>query len=276
MVQKTQFKWDARPNALETVYEFMQPSVRFTLDDCVELPEEVFITQAPELSKQQEKAYKAMWDELQADIDGVTATAVNEAAKMNKLLQISCGAVYTDSEDDSGARDYADLTPKPRLDAMCEVINESEGKVLVFVPFANAIEIVKKKLTSEGIGFRIITGASGKTARDSAFNDFRNDPSVRVLVAQPATMSHGLTLTEATTILWYGLVVNNETFEQANARVRRPGQTRKTAVVAFATTAVEKRLLRRLRDKQSAQGLLLEMIRNGIDPKATTEEDDGR
>jgi len=87
------------------------------------------------------------------------------------------------------------------------------------------------------------------------------EPDVKVLLAQPATMSHGLTLTEATTIIWYGLITSYETFEQANARVRRPGQKKKTAVVIFATTAAEKKVLRLLRNKGQSQDKLLDLLR---------------
>lgn len=262
MRQVSTYKWVPKDDAMQTVYRLMQPSIRYSLDDCVELPEEVFIEREPELSKEQDKAYREMWATLQAEAEEGSITAVNEAVKFNKLLQIACGSVYgdTDGEDE---RDIIDLKPKPRLEAMLEVIEESEGKVIVFVPFTNSIQMVKKYLTEKKISYRVITGQTSNTKRTEAFTSFKNDQDVRVLVAQPATMSHGLTLTEATTILWYGLTASNEIFEQANARVRRPGQTKKTAIVVFASTSVEKHLHKRLKDKQSAQGLLLKLVSEG-------------
>jgi SNF2 family DNA or RNA helicase len=82
------------------------------------------------------------------------------------------------------------------------------------------------------------------------------------LVANAATMSHGLTLTAATTIVWYAPVHSNEIYEQACARVRRPGQTKTTVIVHIAGTDVERRVYKRLQDKQSMQGLLLEMMKD--------------
>lgn len=262
MTQLTSFKWAAKPDAETFVHRVMAPSVRFTLDDCVELPEQVVIEQAPELSKKQAKAYKDMRDKMHVQMDTEEVTAVNAAVLVNKLLQVSCGAVYANEEDEGQkTRRVMDLDPAPRLEALVEAIKESEGKVLVFVPFGNATEQVNKKLDKEHIGYVTITGSVNGGKRRELLDRFKTDPDVKVLVAQPATMSHGLTLTEATTIIWYGLITSYETFEQANARVRRPGQTKKTAIVIFATTPAEKRVLRLLRDKGESQDKLLDLLR---------------
>jgi SNF2 family DNA or RNA helicase len=80
-------------------------------------------------------------------------------------------------------------------------------------------------------------------------------------------MSHGLTLTAATTIVWYAPVHSNEIYEQACARVRRPGQTKKTVIVHIAGTPVERIIYKRLATKQSMQGVLLDMVQenNGVE-----------
>jgi len=74
-------------------------------------------------------------------------------------------------------------------------------------------------------------------------------------------MSHGLTLTAATTIVWYAPVHSNEVYSQACARVRRPGQTKKTAIVHVAGSAVEKQIYKRLSERESLQGVLLDMVK---------------
>jgi SNF2 family DNA or RNA helicase len=75
-------------------------------------------------------------------------------------------------------------------------------------------------------------------------------------------MSHGLTLTAATTIVWYAPVHSNEIYEQACARVRRPGQTKTTVIAHIAGSDIERRVYKRLQDKQSMQGILLEMMKD--------------
>ena len=86
-----------------------------------------------------------------------------------------------------------------------------------------------------------------------------------MLVANATTMSHGLTLTAATTIVWYAPVHSNEVYEQACARVRRPGQTRTTVIAHIAGSDIERRVYKRLQEKQSMQGVLLEMMKEGRD-----------
>ena len=84
---------------------------------------------------------------------------------------------------------------------------------------------------------------------------------MRVLVAQPGAMSHGLTLTAANTIVWFAPITSNETYLQANARITRPGQKVNQLIVMIEGTVMERRYYQRLKDKQKVQGLFIEMVR---------------
>ena len=277
MRQITQFKWAVKPEANDVVYQMMQPSIRFSLDDCTDLPEQTFITRDVEMTTEQKKAYKDMLSKLATEYQGGQILAVNEAVKANKLIQICCGVAYgTDG-------DTVVIPSKPRMDVLKEIIEESEGKVIVFVPLTGALEAVATEVSKmfatqaelvanklEGGGFlayevRVVHGDTSKSQRDQIFSDFQKQLNPRVLVANAATMSHGLTLTAATTIVWYAPVHSNEVYEQACARVRRPGQTRTTVIVHIAGSEVERRVYKRLQDKQSMQGLLLDMMKERPD-----------
>ena len=107
----------------------------------------------------------------------------------------------------------------------------------------------------------MVNGDTSKSERDRIFSQFQNTQYPRVLVANAATMSHGLTLTAATTIVWYAPIHSNEIYEQACARVRRPGQTKTTVIAHIAGSEVERKVYQRLETKQSMQGLLLEMMK---------------
>lgn len=253
--QISPFKWINRPEANDIVYQMMQPAIRFSLDDCTDLPEQLFVTRDVELTKEQDKAYKDMLSKLATEYAGGQILAVNEAVKANKLIQIACGVAY-------GANGEEVVIPsKPRIDVLKEIIEESEGKVIVFVPLTGALESVADELRKDW-SVEVVHGGTSKSSRDRIFHDFQKLDDPRVLVANAATMSHGLTLTAATTIVWYAPVHSNEIYEQACARVRRPGQTRTTLIVHIAGTDVERRVYRRLQDKQSMQGLLLDMMKN--------------
>lgn len=261
MRQITQFKWVAKDNALDIVRQSMQPAIRYALDDCVDLPEQIFEHRDVEMTTEQKKAYKDMLSKLTAELvsermEGVTLTAVNEAVKANKLIQIACGVAYgPDGEAVS-------IPATHRVEVLKECIDESEGKVLVFVPLTGVLDHLEKEL-SKHYSVAVVHGGTKKHERDQIFSDFQNTAEPRVLLANAATMSHGLTLTAATNIIWYAPVYSGEVYEQACARVRRPGQKKTTVIVHIAASEVERRAYARLKDKQRMQGLLLDLMKEG-------------
>jgi SNF2 family DNA or RNA helicase len=259
MRQVTQFKWVPRPEANDVVKKCMQPAVRFALDDCIDLPEQIFIYRTVEMTPEQRAAYKSMLLRLKTEYDGGEILAVNEAIKAGKLVQISCGAAY----DSSG--ETIVIPAAPRYDVLKEVIEESEGKVIVFVPLTGALEQVKKEIEPHW-SCAVINGATPKNERDEIFNNFQKEDDPHVLIANPGTMSHGLTLTAATTVVWFAPIWNHEQYQQACARVRRPGQSRTTVIVHLAASEVEDKIYKRLQNKETMQGLLLDMM------KGTSEE----
>ena len=254
MKQLSQFTWIAKPEATEIVQNVMQPSVRFTRDECVDLPPLMYETRQVALTKEQEKAYKEMVARLRTQADEGEITAVNEAVKMAKLVQIACGVVY--------ANDGSEVTipSKPRLDETREIVRAAEGKVIVFVPFVSSVNMVAEEL-SKDFTVEVIHGGVKKSERDRIFAAFQKGRDLKVLVAQPAAMSHGLTLTAASTIVWYSCVTSNETFEQANGRINRPGQKMNNFIIMLEGTPVEKRIYTRLRNKQKMQGALLDEVK---------------
>ena len=255
MRQISPFKWVARDNANDVVKEWMQPAIRYSLDDCTDLPPQTFMDREVEMSDEQKKAYKEMLNKLKTEVAGGEVLAVNEAVKANKLVQIACGMAY--AADGS----TISIPCNHRIEVLKEVIEESEGKVIVFVPLTAVLEHVAEQLKHHW-EVAIVHGETPKNQRDEIFDSFQKRPDPHVIVANPGTMSHGLTLTAATTIIWYAPVHSNDTYEQACARVRRPGQTRTTVIVHIAASEVERRIYERLKTKQKMQGLLLDMMKD--------------
>jgi SNF2 family DNA or RNA helicase len=105
-----------------------------------------------------------------------------------------------------------------------------------------------------------VTGETPANARNHIFNAFQSAAFPRVLVAHPKCMAHGLTLTAANTICWFTPTTSLETYEQACARITRPGQTRKSLIVHLTGTPVESKLYKRLQQKATTQGALLELF----------------
>jgi SNF2 family DNA or RNA helicase len=255
MKQLSQFKWIPRDNANDTVKEWMQPAIRFSLDDCTDLPEQIHINRDAQMSDEQRKAYVEMLSALKTEYEGGELLAVNEAVKANKLVQIACGVAYG-REGETIVLPAAD-----RINVLKELIEESEGKVIVFVPLTGVLEELAFELGQQW-EVATIHGGTPKHDRDTIFHDFQTKSSPHVLIANPATMSHGLTLTAATTIIWYAPVHSNDIYEQACARVRRPGQKKTTVIAHIAASEVERRIYQRLKTKQKMQGLLLDMMKD--------------
>lgn len=257
--QTSLHSWVPRDNAHEIVGQAMQPAVRFSRDECVDLPPVMYETRQVELTAAQNSAYKQMLTTMRTEAEEGQVIAVNEAVKMSKLVQIACGVVY----DTAG--EEITIPAKHRIQAVIEAVEQSQGKVIVFVPFVSSVRYVAEAIRGASAGrfeVGVIHGSVAKAERDSIFSAFqRTNSSLRVIVAQPAAMSHGLTLTAANTIVWYAPVTSNETFEQANGRITRPGQKLNQFIIMLEGAPVERKIYARLRTKQSMQGLLLDEVR---------------
>lgn len=256
MRQVSQFVWVPRDDALEYVQEVMQPAIRFHRDECIDLPPCMYETRTVPLTKEQQAAYKDMMTKLCTEIDEGQVTAVNEAVKAQKLIQIACGVAY------GSGGEHLQLDASPRYEAVLDILEQSEQKVIVFVPFVGVIAPLRAYLEVNGYTTEAVFGDVSKTDRDRIFGAFQKQTHPRVLVSIPQTMSHGLTLTAASTIVWFGPTTSADTYVQANARITRPGQKHSQLIIHLEGTPIESRYFQRLRDKESTQGILLDAIRN--------------
>ena len=236
MYKVTQFKWVAKPGSQDTVHQVLQPAIRFERSQCLDLPPVTHVEREAPLTPQQAKYYSLLKEKMTMVADGESVTAVNAATNINKLLQISGGAVYTDTGE------VIEFDVSNRLNAVLEVIEESSHKVLVFVPFTHTIELLKATLDKHGISNDVINGKVSVNKRSDIVTRFQNNPDPYVLIIQPQAASHGLTLTAANTIIWYAPVTSVETYLQANARINRPGQHNPMTIVHIKGSEIESRL----------------------------------
>ena len=236
MQQFSMYRWIPRPNAEQIVFDMLQPAIRFTKEECLDLPEVIHTSRYAPLTPSQRKYYKELKDQMLLEAAGEEISSVNAAAKMNKLLQISCGAVYSDS----GA--VVEFDVSDRLKAIREVIEEASHKVLIFVPFKHTISMLNEYLKKEGITCEVINGDVPVQARTRIFKDFQETKDPRVLVIQPQAAAHGVTLTAANVVIWYAPVTSTETYLQANARINRPGQRNAMTIVHIEGSPIERKL----------------------------------
>jgi SNF2 family DNA or RNA helicase len=255
MVMRAQgpFRWLARPNATETVHDAMQPAIRYTRDQCVDLPECMYVTREVPMTPEQATAYKTMLTHLYLEYGAGQVTAVNEAVKMSKLVQIACGVVYG-----RGGEEIV-LPNAPRIAEVLRIIEEAHTKTIVFVPYKSVLRYVAAEMEKSGLKVGVVSGDVPQAERARIFTAFQKG-DLDALCAQPAAMSHGLTLTAANTVIWYGPTTSNETYTQANARITRPGQRFAQFIVNIEGSAVERAAFRRLKNREKMQGLLLETV----------------
>jgi superfamily II DNA or RNA helicase len=256
MHKVTQFKWAPKPNANDIVYNCLQPAIRFTKEQCLDLPEMTYVKREVELTAQQKKYYEILRKQMMTTAGGEQITAANAAVNMNKLLQISCGAVYSDTGE------TVEFDVKNRYKVLREVIDESSQKVLIFVPFKHVIGILKEKLDKEGITTDVINGDVSANKRTAIFKQFQETNDPRVLIIQPQAAAHGVTLTAANTIVWWGPTSSLETYAQANARVHRSGQKHPCTVVQLQGSAVEKRIYKMLDDRINIHTKMIDLYQD--------------
>jgi len=259
MWQVTRFKWVPKEDATETVFKALQPAIRFTKDQCLDLPEMTYVKREVPLTAQQKKYYQQLHDQMLVRADGEEITAANAAIMMNKLMQISCGAVYSDDHE------TIEFDIKNRYNVLREVIDESSQKVLIFVPFRHTIKILVERLRRDGITAEFISGDVSAGKRTEIFKRFQTQDDPRVLVIQPQAAAHGVTLTAANTVVWWGPTSSLETYAQANARVHRSGQKHKCTVVQLQGSSVEKRVYNLLDNRINVHTKIVDLYKDLLD-----------
>lgn len=255
MFRATRFKWVPKEDAYQQVFDALQPAIRFTKKECLDLPPVITETREVQLTPQQQKYYKLLKEKMVMQAAGEMITAINAAAGVNKLLQISAGAAYTDNKE------VVEFDCTPRLKVLLEVLRETDRKVLVFAMYRHSIDTIHKFLIDQGVNAAQITGsvtATQRTAIFKAFQESENGP--QVLIIQPQAAQHGVTLTAADTVVFWGPVMSVESYIQCIARTDRQGQTSdKVTAIHIQGSEIERRMFKRLANRVEDHSLLLKI-----------------
>jgi SNF2 family DNA or RNA helicase len=251
----TMFKWAAKPDAANKVFAALQPAIRYTKAQCMDLPPVVTLTREVPLTPQQAKYYNLLKTQMLVQAAGETITAVNAAAALNKLLQISAGIAYTDDKE------TIEFDATPRLNVLLEAVEQTERKVIIFALFRAAIESISTFLKKHGIASEEIHGGVTATKRGDIIRRFQTQAEPSVLVMQPQAAAHGITLTAADTVIFYGPLMSVEQYTQAIARADRKGQdSDKVTVIHIQGSPVEKRMFQALASKVDDARLVVHMF----------------
>ena len=258
MQQVTKFKYVPKPTSKTDVFEALQPAIRFEKAQCLDLPPVVYQTREVPLTSQVLRYYRELKNQHLVEAAGEQISAVNAAAMLSKLLQISGGAMYTDN------REVVEFDVTPRLSALMEVLDETEHKVIVFVPYRHTIELVSRYLSSQGVINEVINGDVSARDRADLINRFQTQTNPRVLVIQPQAASHGVTLTAADTVVFWSPVMSVETYLQCIARIDRYGQVNSMTVVHLQGSEAERRVYAMLQGKVDSHESLVDLYKQEL------------
>ena len=262
------FLWVDRPEAHDIAFSMLRPAISIKKKDCIDLPSMVHVYREVELDKGQKAFYVKLKEESLVKDELMQVTAVNAAVLAGKLIQVATGCIY---DDDGRALEF-DVSGRinETIDFIQKARNEAstadKGKTIVFAPFKHTAALIRKKLSEakvvvdgkeRKIKAEIIDGDVSAKRRDNIFGRFKEDNSLDVIVAIPQTMSHGLTLTNASCIVWFGPCTSAETYAQACNRIDRPGQTESMTIVHLYSTPAEWKLYSNLRENKKSENYLL-------------------
>jgi SNF2 family DNA or RNA helicase len=259
MIQVSRFSWVPKNTHKQAVFDALQPAIRYTKQECLDLPSLTFQSRHVPLSAQAERFYKELKTQLLVETAGEKVSSVNAAAGLSKLLQVSGGAVYTE------AHRVLEFDVGPRLRELKSVLDETTNKVVVFVPYIHTIDVVVKYLNAEGITNEVIQGSVAAKTRSEIIDRFQTQVDPRVLVIQPQSAAHGITLTAADTIVFWSPVMSVETYLQCIGRIERVGQKNKMTVVHLEGSSVERRMYKALESKVDTHQQIVDLYKQEIE-----------
>jgi SNF2 family DNA or RNA helicase len=221
-------------------------SHRVLKDDCLDLPPKTYMKRTIQLSEEQSKVYKQMKEIALATLNGKMTTTHNVITQLMRLHQITCGHFKSD--------DGTTQTLKSnRLDELMDVLSEMEGKAVIWAHYRYDIEVIVEALKKE-YGDKSVVTYYGDTSTDDRQKAIKliQDPKseVRFIVGTPQTGGYGITLTGASTMIYYSNGYDLEKRQQSEARIDRIGQEKPmTYIDIIAEGTVDEKIVKALRTK---------------------------
>ena len=248
------FTWEPTEASSKLVHHILQPAIRYERDKCIDIPPCQYQDRIVEFTDEQKVAYKKMKEDLILEYQSGLITASNAAVKFSKLLQIAAGSVKNDEGEivkfDSSSRDSE----------LWQIFEDTKKtKLIVFCAFRASIFHLVDFFGKKGVKVACIYGDVNHNKRAQHIHDFQNS-DLQVLIIQPQSSAHGITLTAANVIVWYSLIASGEIYNQANGRITRAGQKRKQLIVHLIGCTAEQRLLNILAKKSAMSKDILNMF----------------
>jgi len=231
---------------LDELSDTLKPfSYRVLKQDCLDLPDKVYIKRNISLSKEQRQVYDQMKKEAVAVLNGKQVSSVTVLSQLMRLHQITCGHF---TANDGSTQEIKNN----RIQELLDVLEEIEGKAIIWAHYQHDVKNIKKHIQKEyGPGSVVdYYGLTPQDQRQKNIKKFQANNGVRFLIGTPATGGYGITLTEANTVIYYSNGYDLEKRMQSEDRAHRIGQKKTvTYVDLIAQETVDTKIVKSLRKK---------------------------
>ena len=231
---------------LDELTEKLKPfSYRILKDDCLDLPPKTYMKRVIQLTPEQKTVYQQMKKLALAELNGKMVTTMNVITQLMRMQQITCG--HFKADDDS----IQDIKNN-RITELMDILEELEGKAIIWAHYRHDIDIIVKSIEDKYPG-SVMTYYGDTTTEDrqKAIKEIQNPESkVRFLVGTPQTGGYGITLTGASTMIYYSNGYDLEKRQQSEARIDRIGQKKPmTYIDILAEDTIDEKIVKALRKK---------------------------
>ena len=229
----------------ESLLEF---SSRVLKKDCLDLPDKIYLKRSIQTTDEQRRIYKELQRQAKASLSQGTVTITHLITQIIRLHQVSCGFVKLDNGNITEI-------PNQRLPELLEILEETDGKVIIWANYRHDIQKIEKELAKlygeESIG--TYYGDVPQDRREEVINKFQDpDSPLRFFVGNTQTGGYGITLTAANTVIYYSNNYDLEKRLQSEDRAHRIGQTNKvTYIDIVCERTVDEKIVKALRMKQN-------------------------
>jgi|TARA_R110002012_G_scaffold271907_1_gene457234 SNF2 family DNA or RNA helicase len=232
---------------LAELSEKLKPfSYRVLKDDCLDLPKKTFMKRTVELTDEQKKVYKQMKQEAIAFLNGKMVTSATVITQLMRLHQITCGHFKS---NDGAVQDLKNN----RIAELMDILEEVEGKAVIWAHYRHDIEKIVEAISKKYGENTVVTyfGDTSTDDRQKAIKKIQDKESpVRFIVGTPQTGGYGITLTGASTMIYYSNGYDLEKRMQSEARIDRIGQEKPmTYIDIMAEDTIDDKIVKSLRNK---------------------------
>ena len=237
---------------------------RVTKAECLDLPETTDVIHFITLENKAVRVYQDIVTDCYAELVRGEVTVTNVLTKLMRLMQITGGFLKADGIT------KPEQVSKAKLDALIDIIDsvqEAGGKVVVITRFLPEIDAISKMLNDSKIQHAVVMGEVKAEERSTEVDAFQNNPDVTVFIGQIQTTAMGITLTAASTMVFYSLDFSMSNYEQAKARIHRVGQKNAcTYIHLIAKSTIDEKVLKALREKSDLARTLIDDYKCGVNP----------